>query len=111
MPTNVSILPEFRKRVRSLRKKYPSITYEVRQLVATLQGDERPGDRLRGTGYTVYKVRLPNRAARRGKSGGFRVVYFVQLADSVTLLTVYSKTERRDISVREIQQLVAEALD
>ena len=111
MPTNVDILPEFRQRVRRLGKKYPSITHEVRQLVAALQSDERPGDRLRGIGYTVYKARLPNRAARRGKSGGFRVVYFVQLADSVTLLTIYSKTDQSDISVREIQQLVAEALD
>ena len=61
-----------------------------------------------GTGYAVYKTRLPNRAARRGKSGGFRVIYYLQLADSVTLLTIYSKTEQTDIRVREIQRLVTE---
>ena len=71
---------------------------------------ERPGQRIPRIGYSVYKVRLPNRAARRGKSGGFRVIYYVQLIDHVTLLTIYSKTDETDISVQEIQQL-AQAAD
>ena len=60
-------------------------------------------------GYTVYKVRLPNRAARRGKSGGFRIIYYAQFSDRVTLLTIYSKTDETDISLREIQELAQEA--
>ncbi len=60
-------------------------------------------------GYAVYKVRLPNRSARRGKSGGFRVIYYAQIEDVVTLLTIYSKFEDSDISTREIQQLAREA--
>ena len=71
--------------------------------------DERPGQRIPRVGYTVYKVRLPNRAARRGKSGGFRVIYYVQFSDRVTLLTIYSKTDETDISAREIQELAQEA--
>ena len=62
-----------------------------------------------GVGYTVYKARLPNRSAQRGKSGGFRVIYYVQIEDLVTLLTIYSKTEETDISLREIRQLAQEA--
>ena len=73
-----------------------------------LGNDERPGLRVPGTGLTVFKVRLPNRAARRGKSGGFRVIYYVQMADSVTLLTIYSKSDQADISARDIQRLVRE---
>ena len=80
-------------------------------LVDKLEQDERPGVRVPRTGYIVYKTRLQNPAARRGKSGGFRVIYYVQLADRVTLLTIYSKTKYTDISVREIQQLVAEVGD
>ena len=71
--------------------------------------DERPGARIPRVGYTVYKVRLPNRAARRGKSGGFRVIYYAQFSDRVTLLTIYSKTDETDISAREIQELAQEA--
>ena len=62
-----------------------------------------------GVGYTVYKVRLPNRAARRGKSGGFRIIYYAQFSDRVTLLTIYSKTDDIDISNAEIRKLVTEA--
>lgn len=94
--------------MKGLKKKYPQVTSEVRQLVKTLQNDARPGQRIPGTGYAVYKCRLPNRAARRGKSGGFRVIYYLRLADNAVLLTIYSKTEHNDISVHEIQQLVAE---
>ena len=76
-----------------------------------MESDDRPGDRVRGTGYTVYKERLRNQSAGRGKSGGFRVIYYVQLADKVVLLTIYSKTDQSDISVREIRLLVAEVLE
>ena len=76
-----------------------------------MESDDRPGDIIRGTGYTVYQERLRNQSAGRGKSGGFRVIYYVQLADTVVLLTIYSKTDQSDISVREIRLLVAEVLE
>jgi len=78
-------------------------------LIQRIRNDERPGQRIPRVGYTVYKVRLPNRAARRGKSGGFRVIYYAQVEDVVTLLTIYSKSEESDISAREIEQLAREA--
>jgi mRNA-degrading endonuclease RelE of RelBE toxin-antitoxin system len=81
----------------------------LRSLFQRLQNDERPGQLVPGVGYTVYKVRLPNRAARRGKSGGFRVIYYVQFSDAVTLLTIYSKSDETDISIAEIRQLAREA--
>ena len=109
MPTRVDTHPRFRKRTRRLRRRFPSIHIDLRPLIQALRNDERPGQLVPGIGYTVYKVRLPNRAARRGKSGGFRVIYYAQLSDRVTLLTIYSKTDDIDISNAEIRQLVAEA--
>ena len=109
MPTLVKDLPYFIRRLRRLERKYPKTIDEVENLVASLSQGERPGQRMPHVGYEIYKVRLPNRAARRGKSGGFRVIYYVQFEDLVTLLTIYSKTEETDISVREIQQLAQEA--
>lgn len=43
MPTTVNIPPDFSKQVKQLRRKYPSVVNEVRQLVIRLQADERPG--------------------------------------------------------------------
>lgn len=109
MPTTVDTHPTFRKRTRRLRRRFPSLHIDLRPLFQRLRNDERPGQRVPGVGYTVFKVRLPNRAARRGKSGGFRVIYYVQFRDRVVLLTIYSKTDDTDISVGEIRQLVIEA--
>ena len=106
MPTVVNISSEAQKKIKRLKRKYPSVTGEVRKLVAQLEDDNRPGDKIAGVGYDVYKVRLPNPSAQRGKSGGFRVIYYVQFADIVILLTIYSKTEQTDISSEKIRQVL-----
>lgn len=109
MPTRVDTHPRFRQRTRRLRRRFPLIHLDLRPLFQRLRDGERPGQLVPGVGYTVYKVRLPNRAARRGKSGGFRVIYYVQFRDRVKLLTIYSKSDQTDISVYEIRTLVAES--
>ena len=110
MPTKVDISPVFIKDLKHLAKKYPSILRQFENLLNQLKADERPGDKIPGVGHDVYKVRLPNPSAQRGKSGGFRVIYYVQLADRVFLIKVYSKTEQTDISMEDIHRIVAELL-
>ncbi|TVR19413.1 MAG: type II toxin-antitoxin system RelE/ParE family toxin [Anaerolineaceae bacterium] len=110
MPTKVNIPPEAQKDIKHLKRKYPAVTGEVRKLVQQLENDERPGDKVPGVGYEVYKTRLPNPSAQRGKSGGFRVMYYVQMKDSVFLLRVYSKTEQSDISPERIRQVLENIL-
>jgi mRNA-degrading endonuclease RelE of RelBE toxin-antitoxin system len=108
MPTKVITLPDFEKAVKHLRRKYPSVTTEVRNMIIQLENDERLGDRIPNIGYEVYKVRLSNPSAARGKSGGFRAIYYVQLNDKLYLITIYSKTEQEDISPDEIRQIIEE---
>jgi mRNA-degrading endonuclease RelE of RelBE toxin-antitoxin system len=57
----------------------------------------------------VYKVRLRNRDAQRGKRGGHRVIYYVRAIDHILLIYVYSKTEQEDVSVAEIRRWIREA--
>lgn len=108
MATTVNIPPIVQKQIKKLRRKYPAVTGEVRKLVTQLEDDERPGDKIQSIGYDVYKVRLPNPSAKRGKSGGFRIIYYVQLAKHVVLITIYSKTQLSNISPDAIKQLVEE---
>lgn len=110
MPTKVDISLTFVKDLKRLAKKYPTVLKQFENLLNQLKADERPGDKIPRVGFDVYKVRLPNPSAQRGKSGGFRVIYYVQVADSLFLLKVYSKTEQSDISIEEIQRIVAELL-
>jgi hypothetical protein len=39
-----------------------------------LKAGQLPGDQIPNLAHNVYKVRLPNRSAGKGKSGGFRVI-------------------------------------
>ena len=111
MPATVKLLPKFRRRLKRLKRKYPAVTQEVSKLVSELENDQRPGDKLAGAGYALYKARLPNPSAQRGKSGGFRVVYYAQFADLVHLVTIYSKSEEVDIGLPAILSIVADIED
>ena len=64
---------------------------------------------MTGLGSVVFKECLRNPAVPGGKPNGYRVIYCVQLADRVKLLTIYSKPEQEDISNSEVELLLAEA--
>lgn len=108
MPVNVAFTPEFKRNLRILSKKYRHVRDDVEPLILSLQGGELPGDQLTGTGFTIFKVRVPNRDVKRGKSGGYRVIYYLQTQADIILVTIYSKTEQADISAAQIRRIVSE---
>ncbi len=69
-----------------------------------LEQGETPGDQLQGIGYTVYKVRVKNSDAQRGKSGGYRVIYYVQTEEHITMLAMYSKSDQADIGAETLRR-------
>jgi len=73
-----------------------------------LEEGETPGDHIPGVGYTVYKVRVKSSDLSKGKSGGYRVIYYVRLPTNVILITIYIKNERVDITPEEIRRLIDE---
>lgn len=101
----------FGRQLKRLRKKYRRIRDDLQPLIDDLQAGRTPGDQITGTDYTVYKVRLANTDMSRGKSGGYRVIYWLQTADEPLLLAIYSKSEQGDLSVNQIKRIVAEELD
>lgn len=108
MPTSVDTAKAFDRESKRLTRRFPSLEADVEQLIRRLERGDRPGDRLIGIGYEAYKVRLPNRSARRGKSGGFRVIYHDKSSHLVLLLLIYSKTERADIPDDVIIRVIEE---
>ncbi len=108
MPTHVINSSIFDNDAKRLQRKYPSVADEIDTLTSQLEHDLHPGVRLRRVGSHVYKVRLPNRSARRGKSGGFRVIYRERDGALVLLLLIYSKSERADIPDDVIRRVIAE---
>lgn len=100
----------FLKQAKHLEKKYRHVQDDIKTITVRLKVGETPGDRVQGVPYVVYKVRLPNTDAAKGKSGGYRIIYYVKTEERIVLLTVYSKTEEIDISADEIVRIIEETL-
>lgn len=106
MTRRVETTPVFERDLKRLAKRYRGIRQDLESLILDLQSGELPGDRIPSAKHPVYKVRLPNSDAKRGKSGGYRVIYYQALENRLVLLTIYSKSDQGDISNREIRDIL-----
>lgn len=105
---DVQFTPEFKRNLRALAKKYRHIRDDVDPVIEALQAGEILGDQIPGVGYTLFKVRVRNQDSGRGKSGGYRVIYYLRTATSIIMVTIYSKSEQADISAAQIRHIVGE---
>ena len=100
----IIVQPEFRKALKRLNKKYPSMPTDYEGLLESLQNNPLQGAPL---GNHCFKVRMAIAAKRTGKSGGARVITCVRvLNDTIHLLTLYDKSEIDNISDAFLKQLI-----
>ena len=66
------------------------------------------GDQLTGYEHSLYKVRVKNSDNLKGKSGGYRCIYYLKTETHCTLVTIYSKSDQGDIEVDELDKLLRE---
>jgi len=60
-------------------------------------------------GGNVYKIRLAISSKNEGKSGGARIISYVQkLAETVYLLSIYDKADTVNIASDKLKYLIAE---
>jgi mRNA-degrading endonuclease RelE of RelBE toxin-antitoxin system len=102
---DVQFTPEFKRNLRTLAKKYRHIRDDVDPVIEALQAGEILGDQIPGVGYTLFKVRVRNQDSARGKSGGYRVIYYLRTSTNIIMVTIYSKTEQADISAAQIRRI------
>ena len=69
---------------------------------------ERPGKLYRRVGATVFREKLPNPSARRGKSGGFRIAYLVEDESKVVLLGICARNDCPELQETSIRRLLRE---
>lgn len=100
---------EFQQSLRKLAKKYRNIRADIEPVTQRLQSGEFVGDRIQGLGSgVVFKVRVQNSDAQRGRSGGYRLIYELRSSTSIALLQIYSKSEREDIDADEIRAILTQ---
>jgi mRNA-degrading endonuclease RelE of RelBE toxin-antitoxin system len=104
----VEAAPTFTRNLRNLAKKYRSVRNDIQPVIEQLEWGELPGDRISGTGYDVFKVRVRNSDVQKGKSGGYRLIYYVKTENGIILLTVYTKSTQADIPADEIVGIILE---
>jgi mRNA-degrading endonuclease RelE of RelBE toxin-antitoxin system len=96
----------FLKQVKKLEKKYPHINDDVKPIADSLLLGNLLGDRLSGVDAEVYKVRVKNTDIRKGKSGGYRLIYYVVVKSRIIFMTIYAKSEQDDIEASEIKEII-----
>ncbi len=107
-PIEIRFTTDFRKQLRKLEKRYRKIKSDLEPILMQIQMGEIIGDRLQGLDAEVFKVRVRNSDTNRGKSGGYRVIYWLKLPECVVLLDIYSKSDRDDIEANIIQDIITE---
>jgi mRNA-degrading endonuclease RelE of RelBE toxin-antitoxin system len=105
----VTFTPEFKRNLRQLAKKYRRIKSDLQPILGQLASGSKPGDQVPQVRYEVFKVRAKNSDASKGKSGGYRLIYWVKSETEVVLVTVYSKTEQADIAPQDIRQVILDS--
>lgn len=59
-------------------------------------------------GYSVFKLRVKNSDVTKGKSGGYRLIYYCQTEKAIILLTIYTKSERMNILAEDIKKIITQ---
>ena len=96
----------FNADIDKLVRKYPKVTRQLEELVDQLEQGHYPGDRMRGVrGAMALETRMKNPDARKGSSGGFRIVYYVG-DDRITLLAISTRSKPEKVSSARIANIL-----
>jgi mRNA-degrading endonuclease RelE of RelBE toxin-antitoxin system len=106
----IETAPTFERDLKRLARRYPRIRQDLEPIIQDLAAGNTPGDRLAGLQTVAYKVRIANRDARRGKSGGYRTIYYLPSDERAVLLTMYSKSDQADVANEEIKRIIEDEL-
>ena len=106
MNIDVQTTADFDRAFRRLAKRHRSLPQDLNQFVAGLRTQSISGTEI---APDVYKYRMGIRSKQSGKSGGARIItYEVVMAQrdkTITLLTIYDKSDQSSISQSEIDDL------
>lgn len=98
----------FKRDIKKLLKKYISLKREFGELLDSLEENPKLGVHL---GNDCYKIRLAIASKGKGKSGGVRVItHFLIKDQKVFLLTIYDKSEKENISNKELNEFLAQLI-
>jgi mRNA-degrading endonuclease RelE of RelBE toxin-antitoxin system len=104
MSYNVFTIPPFDKQLKRMAKKYQSLKNEFAELLDSLEQEPKQGTYL---GNNCYKIRISIASKGKGKRGGSRVITNFVIADeTVFLISIYDKSEKENLTDKELEELL-----
>jgi hypothetical protein len=104
MSYKVQSIAIFEKQAKKLIKKYPSLKAEIFEIIQALKINANLGISI---GKNCFKIRIAIASKGKGKSGGARIITnFVIQEKTIYLLTIYDKSERENITDKELSELL-----
>lgn len=99
----------FKRQLFRLARKYRNIADDFERFLLDFDLGRVRGDAIRGFGGKIFKARMKSSDIRKGKRGGYRVIYYLKHSERlVYMLAIYAKVEREDIAVEEIRDILEE---
>lgn len=112
MKVNIIATSNFQREAKRLIKKYQSLKSELELLGNALMENPQMGTLI---GKDTYKIRLAVKSKGKGKSGGMRVITYIEVRafinkekTDVYLLSIYDKSEFSNISDKLLKEIIAE---
>ena len=104
MSFNVVVTDGFKKHAKGIANKHRSLKSDLNKLIDSLEENPIQGEPL---GKDCYKVRMAITSKGKGKSGGSRVITCIKIVNqTVYLLTIYDKSDKENISDKELEELL-----
>lgn len=104
MSYSLVAVPHFKKELKKLVKKYPSLKNDFATLIESLETEPKQGTTL---GNKCYKIRLAIKSKGKGKSGGARVITNIVISDTIIyLLSIYDKSDKENLTDKELMELL-----
>ena len=93
----------FLKEAKKLSKKFKLIKPDLQDAVEEIKLKNDLGIYL---GFNLFKKRVKNSSILTGKSGGFRIIIYKQVENKIILISIYSKTEKENLSDEELSDII-----
>jgi len=104
MNYNIIAVPTFKKELKRLVKKFPSLKNELKILFENLEFNPIQGISI---GNNCYKIRLAIASKGKGKSGGARIITNIVITEKIVyLLSIYDKSEKENLTDKELESLL-----
>lgn len=105
----IEVLPSFKRGLKQLAKKYPSVTDDYLRLLESLEDNPQQGESL---GKNCYKVRFDIASKKTGKRDNSRVITCVRIVEeTIYLLDIYDKADRSTVNDKELDSLIKQIED